>query len=81
MATAGIVAQHGRQGHQAQFSGEHGEALAAYYTSLEETGFTPATADEAPRRRRSELSGIEKVKLEDYPYMQEERKRHPPAET
>lgn len=54
-------------------------AGAAYYASLEDTGFTPATADEAPKTGKysSKLSGIEKVPLDTYPYMVEEKKRHP----
>jgi hypothetical protein len=79
MTTEGIAAQHGRQEHQAKFSEQHGESLTSYYLSLEETGYTPATADEAPKRGKyaKERSGIANTPLDAFEYFKAEKNRPP----
>jgi hypothetical protein len=75
----GIAAQHGRAGHQAEFTAPLVDALTAYYDALSDTGFAPKTAaDPIEVRANPKSFALTSVSLDEFEYMKEEKKRHPP---
>ena len=64
----GIAAQHGRKGHEATFGDAYEQALVAYYTSLEGTGFTDATQGDGGiktgkwKKKQSEIRDVHLAK-------------------